>query len=85
MTALVIKFTKILIQKVRHQGDPELKCLSGKDLNSAEELWVKSVQRKVFNNEYHDLLLKRKFLLKQLHLFSDQRGVIHCMADLEKQ
>ena len=78
MTALVIR---ILIQKVRHQGDPELKCLSGKDLNSAEELWVKSVQRKVFNNEYHDLLLKRKFLLKQLH----QRGVIHCMADLEKQ
>jgi len=84
VTALVIEFTKILIQKVRDQGYPEPKCLSGKDLKSAEELWVKSVQRKVFNNEYNDLLLKRKVLLKQLHLFLDQRGVIRCHGRLGK-
>jgi len=56
VTALVIKFTKILILKVKDLGNPESKCLSGKDLRSAEELWVKSVQQRVFPNEYHDLL-----------------------------
>ena len=30
VTALVIKFTKSLTQKVRNQGNPELKCLSAR-------------------------------------------------------
>jgi len=63
VTALVIKFTKILIQKVRNQGDSEPTCLLGKDLRSAEELWVKSIQQQAFPNEYHNLLLKKKVFL----------------------
>lgn len=60
VTALVIRFTKILIQKVRDQGNPEPKCLSARDLKSAEELWVKSIQQQAFPSEYHVLLLNKK-------------------------
>ena len=81
VTALVIKFTKILIQKVTDQGNPLPKCLSTRDLKSAEELWVKSIQQQAFPSEYHDLLLSKVFL-KQLHLFIDDRGVIYCRGTL---
>ena len=82
VTALVIKFTKILIQKVRDQGIPEPKGLSARDLKSAEEPWVKSIQQQAFPSEYHELLLNKKVFLKQLHLFIDDRGVIHCRGRL---
>ena len=86
VTALVIKFTKILIQKVRDPGNPEPKCLSARNLKSAEELWVKSIQWQAFPREYHDLLLNTKVFLKQLQQFIDDKGVILCVEDLvEKQ
>ena len=84
VTALVIKFTKILIQKVKDRSNPEPKCLSARDLRSSEELWVKSIQQQAFPSEYLDLLHNKKVFLKQLHLFIDERRVIWCRGRLHR-
>ena len=77
VTALVLKFIKLL--KAQRQGDvnqkPEIR-VTGADIEEAELLWIKEVQREMKSKE------KFKMRSHQLGLFEDDKGVIRCQGRL---
>ena len=77
VTALVLKFIKLL--KAQRQGHvnqkPEIR-VTGADIEAAEILWIKEVQREMKSKE------KFKMRSHQLGLFEDDKGVIRCQGRL---
>ena len=74
---MVLKFIKLL--KSQRQGDvnqkPEIR-VTGADIEEAELLWIKEVQR--------EMKSKQKFKMRshQQGLFEDHKGVIRCQGRL---
>ena len=77
VTALVPTFIKLL--RAQRQGDvnqkPEIHE-TGADIEEAELLWIKEVQREMKGTK------KFKMRLHQLGLFEDNKGVIRCQGRL---
>ena len=77
VTALVLKSIKLL--KVQRLGDVNQKPdtrVTGADIEEAELLWIKEVQREMKSKE------KFKMRSHQLGLLEDDKGVIRCQARL---
>ena len=78
VTARVLKF----VQLCRRKANAVTKELTARDINRAEELWVKAVQGKSFATEIESLRKSRPqtHLQKQLNVFFDDKGLIRCQG-----
>ena len=85
VTAMVVKFTRLCQKDIGNQTGSDTLEFTEQDLQSAEELWIKSIQRQAFPNEYQNLVHnKREVFFKQLNLFLDENGIIRCKGRLGK-
>ena len=78
VTALVLKF----VQLCKKTTNPVSKELTAGDISRAEELWVMTVQGRAFEQELQFLRKScpKTHLQKQLNLFHDDKGLIHCQG-----
>ena len=85
VTAMVVKFTRLCQKDIGNPIGSETLELTVQDLQSAEELWIKSIQRQAFPKEYQNLVHnKREVFFKQLNLFLDENGIFRCKGRLGK-
>ena len=83
VTALVMKVARSFKRGKGEQGRSVQLELTARDIQEAEELWVKSIQRQVFSKEYQSLAQNKKDVsLNQLNLFLDDIGIIRCKGRL---
>ena len=79
VTVIVVKFTKLCQEDKGSRVKTGTLELTVQDLQSAEELWIKSIQWQAFSNEYQSLVHnKKEIFFKQLNLVLDENGIIHC-------
>ena len=78
VTALSLKF----IKKLKRQKVSSY--VTSKDIKEAENLWIASIQSKVYMKELHDLRQgKSSNLQKQLGIYVDSEGLIRCKGRLD--
>ena len=83
VTAIVVKFIKLCLEDRGSRVKSGTLELAVQDLQSAEELWIRSIQRQAFSNEYQNLLdNKKEVFFKHLNLFLDENGIICCKGRL---
>ena len=83
VTALVMKVARSFKRGKGEQGRSVQLELTARDIQEAEELWVKSIQRQVFSKEYQSLAQNKKDVsLNQLNLFLDDIDIIQCKGRL---
>ena len=81
VTALVLKF----VDYCRGKGDVRDQRLTATDIERAETMWIKSVQRSSFNSELQSFggHSVATLLQKQLNLFLDEEGIIRCQGGID--
>ena len=81
VTALVLKF----VDYCRGQGDVSDQRLTATDIERAETMWIKSVQRSSFNSELQSFggHSVATLLQKQLNLFLNEEGIICCQGHID--
>ena len=81
VTALVLKF----VDYCKGQGDVRNQRLTATDLERAETMWIKSVQRSSFDSKLQSFggHSVASLLQKQLNLFLDKEGVIRCQGRID--
>ena len=85
VTTMVVKFTRLCQKDIGNQILSGTLELTVQDLQSAEELWIKSIQQQAFPNEYQNIVHnKREVFFKQLNLFLDENGIIRYKGRLRK-
>jgi len=79
VTALALRFIRRLIrQRVNSY-------VTGSDMKEVENLWIVSIQKKVFQTEIDDMSRgKLSNLKKQLGIYADSDGLIRCRGRLDK-
>ena len=81
VTGTVLKFITLLRSNDRTRIS---QTLNGTDLNEAEILWIKSIQRSSFPEEYHQLKDGKSVIYKnQFKLFLNEHKVICCEGHLK--
>lgn len=79
ITAWCLRF----IPKSRRQSN-ESNSLSGEELDEAEQIWLKQIQRNYFAEVFQSIQVKNpNHLVKQLDLFVDESAIIRCGRRLE--
>ena len=79
VTVLVLKFKELL----RTPENISDRRVTAEDIFVAEKLWTKTIQLQSFPNECQDLAKNKKEVrLKQLILYQDNEGVLHCKGKL---
>lgn len=82
VTALVFKFINLLRRKDNNQ-----KSRSAYDLQLADEVWTRSIQRSSFHDEYQALInqkTRESHRYNQLNLLIDDEGLIRCQGRIEE-
>ena len=76
VSGTVLKFVALLRSNDRNRVS---RTLNGTDLTEAEILWIKSIQKSSFPEEYHQLMDgKPEIYKKQFKLFLNEHKVICC-------
>lgn len=81
VTALVFKFINLLRRKDNQ------KSLSADDLQLADKVWTRSIQRSSFDDEYQALInqkTRESHRYNQLNLLMDDEGLIRCQGRIEQ-
>ena len=73
ITAIVLKFVNLLRQQERTRVP---QTLNGMDLEKAEILWIKSIQKSLFSEHYQKLIDGKTVIYKQFKLFLNDQKVI---------
>ena len=81
VTAHVLKF----VDYCRGQGDVHDQKLTATDIETAETMWIKSVQQSSFDSELQSFggHSVATLLQKHLNLFLDKEGVVRCQGRID--